>query len=406
MRNNRALILATTLIILVAVFYTWGTWKYFTIPVPGGNDFLAHYSVWDLYFNEGVNPYSDEAALYTQELIRGRPAEPGEDQNRLTYPFYSILVHGPFTFVEYNLARAIYMTILQAMILVGVIITLKIFDWRPSNLIVGSVLAWSILNYPESRAVILGQFAPIAFFSLVVTLYLLLRGYDHLAGIILVVTTIKPTLVFLILPFLILWSISRKRWKFLYSFGISLATITAASLLVLPTWIEDWISRIMHYPEYTGGESPVWLLTNHYIPQLDSVGELSITLLLLLALLFVWWRFLKKSDDREFYWVLGFTILISNLIVPRSATTNYVMFLFPVLGFFAAIDRSWKSGSLVIVAILILSVVGHWWLHAATIIGNREQAILFLPIPFVVGVSLIAGRSFFVHYSMSQRAVS
>src|SRR5713226_2156184 len=91
--------LALAILVVWAAGYTWGTWRYFTRPVPGGNDFLAHYTAWQAYLEQGLNPYSDAAALYTQQAIYGRPAGPGEDQNRLNYPFYSILLHGPFVLI-------------------------------------------------------------------------------------------------------------------------------------------------------------------------------------------------------------------------------------------------------------------------------------------------------------------
>ena len=75
------------LLFLLAIGYTWATWHFFTRRVPGGNDFLAHYTAWEAYLEDGVSPYSDATALHTQLAIYGRPALPG-DQNRLTYPFY------------------------------------------------------------------------------------------------------------------------------------------------------------------------------------------------------------------------------------------------------------------------------------------------------------------------------
>ena len=35
------------LIVLVVIAYTWATWRYFTIQVPGGNDFIARYMAWE-----------------------------------------------------------------------------------------------------------------------------------------------------------------------------------------------------------------------------------------------------------------------------------------------------------------------------------------------------------------------
>src|SRR5260221_1230764 len=162
--RGRRVGLAVAILIVWAVGYTWGTWRYFTRPVPGGNDFLAHYSAWQAYLQQGINPYSDAAALYTQQAIYGRPARPGEDQNRLNYPFYSILLHGPFVLInDFSLARAIYMTLLQIALFVGVWMTLEVLSWRPRPWLLVALMAWSLLNYPEARGVILGQFAIVGF---------------------------------------------------------------------------------------------------------------------------------------------------------------------------------------------------------------------------------------------------
>jgi hypothetical protein len=387
------------LIILVAIFYTWATWQYFTIPVPGGNDFLAHYSVWDLYINEGVNPYSDEAALYTQELIRGRPAEPGEDQNRLTYPFYSILIHGPFTFIDYSLARAIYMTVLQIAIAIGVVLTLQLLTWNLPTWMIGLLLPWAILHYPESRGIILGQFASIGFLSLAGSLYLLRKKRDLWAGTILVVATMKPTLIFLVIPFLLLWAVVQRRWRFISSFFGTLIVLILISAILLPSWISDWLTRIVAYSDYTVGQSPIWLLSHEYLPWLGDVGEIVISAAVILGLLYVWWWHFRRSEDRSFFWVLGITLLASNILVPRSATTNYVVLLIPILGIFAAIERNIRDGRVLVLIIMAVGLIGHWWLHFATVAGNQEQPVLFLPIPISLGVGLIFGKSIMIEDS-------
>lgn len=400
MRKNNLVLLAIVLIILVAIFYTWAMWQYFTIPVPGGNDFLAHYSVWDLFIEEGVNPYSDEAALYTQKLIRGRPAKPGEDQNRLTYPFYSILIHAPFTFIDYALARAIYMTFLQAAVVIGVILTLRLFSWKLPIWMIGLLLPWSILHYPEARGIILGQFAPIGFLSLVVSLYLLQRKSDLCAGIVIVITTMKPTLIFLVIPFLVLWAIIQGRWRFIFGFFSALSFLILGSLILLPSWISDWLNRIVAYPEYTVGQSPIWLLSHEYLPWLGDVGETVISAAFILGLFYTWWWYFRRSGNEAFHWVLGITLLISNVIVPRSATTNYVVLLLPILGLFAAFDRNILGGRGVVLVVMAISLIGHWWMHYVTVIGNQEQPLLFLPIPIGLGIGLVLGKSVVINDSI------
>jgi hypothetical protein len=105
-----------------------------------------------------------------------------------------------------------------------------------------------------------------------------------------------------------------------------------------------------------------------------------------------WWRTLQPNGDAWFYWTLGVTLIVSNLIVPRSATTNYVMLLVPTLWLFAALDRSRRWGRAVVLILMLASFVGLWWLHAATVVGNQEQPILFLPTPVALGLALWLGR--------------
>jgi len=384
--------LGVGLLLGLAVVYTWATWNYFTRRVPGGNDFLAHYTAWEAYLKLGLNPYSDAAALHTQQAIYGRPARPGEDQNRMTYPFYSIVVHGPFVYIEYPLARAIYMTLLQAALFLGVAATLALVKWQPPSWLLMLTLGWSLLFYPEARGVLLGQFAIFGFFALAGALFLLRQGRDTLAGALLVLTTVKPTLVFLVIPFLLLWAAARRRWRFVAAFtGVWLA-LTLGSLLVLPSWIGDWLYRVVRYPEYTVGQGPVWLLMHHVLPALGQPVEWAISGALVIGMLWAWRRAIQHEGKVEFHWALGLTLVISNLIVPRSATTNYVLMLMPTLWAFAALDRHERYGRMALLTVILISLMGYWWLHLATVIGNAEQPILFIPWPLTLGAAFWLGR--------------
>ncbi len=392
--RQRSTLLALGLLLVAAGLYTWGAWRYFTLVVPGGNDFMAHYTAWEAFLKEGLNPYSDEAALYTQQAIRGRPALPGEDQNRLTYPFYSIVVHAPFILLDYAVARALYMTLLQGALVAGVALCLRLLRWRPAPWLLVGVLAWSLLHYPEARGIILGQFAIFGFAALVGTLYLLSRGHDAAAGALLVLTTIKLPLVFLVIPFLLAWALAQRRWRFLAGFGGVLAAAVVGSLLVLPTWMGDWLFRVRDYSSYTAGQSPLWLLAHQALPWLGSWGEWLLIGGLLLSMGWSWRRALPVNDVRqgEWQWALGLTLVVSNLIVPRSATTNYAILLPPTLWVFAALDRRMRHGRWLLLGLLALTLVGNWWLHLSTVVGNQEQPILFIPWPVGLLLVLVLAR--------------
>ncbi len=389
-RTVKSILLTIGVVSLLALL-TLGNYR-FALISPGGNDFMAHYSVWEAYLERGLNPYSDEAALYTQQRIYGRPAKPTEDQNRLTYPFYSIALHGPFVLIrDYSLARAIYMTLLEVALLSGVWLTMFMVRWHPPFWLLVAILLWVLLDYPQARGLILGQFAILGFFSLALTLYLLQRHHDKWAGVILVLATMKPTLVFLVVPFLLLWALWRRRWRFVIGFGVTMCGALFFSWLMLPTWLADWLMRVDRYSAYTVGQSPVWLFTHQTLPALGQVGEVLLTASLVGLLFVTWWQAFRTTDEDRFYWTLGMTLVVSDLIVARSATTNYALLLLPTIWLFAQLERH-RRGHLVIVSYLVLTVIGEWWLHVATVVGNQEQPIMFVPLPIVLGCALLAAR--------------
>jgi len=234
-------------------------------------------------------------------------------------------------------------------------------------------------------------------------LFLLKRNQDIAAGALLVVSTIKPPLVFLVIPLLMIWAVVRRRWRFLGSFAGTLAVLIMISLIILPTWISEWLHRIQAYTGYTVGQSPIWLLTHETVPALGTTGETIFAFCLLLGTLLTW-GYLFVRGDRSFLWVLGITLVASNLIVPRSATTNYVLLLIPILWGFAILERSsnvWGRRSLIL--IMVTSLVGLWWLHFATVVGNQEQAIMFIPLPLLLGLALILGRKWFLQDATKTR---
>jgi hypothetical protein len=292
------------------------------------------------------------------------------------------------------------MILLQAAIVIGVILTLRIFSWNLPTWMIGLLLPWAILHYPESRGIILGQFASIGFLSLVGGLYLLHKKRDLWAGIVIVIATMKPTLIFLVIPFLVLWAIIQKRRRFIVGFFGTGSFLILGSVILLPSWISDWLNRIAAYSEYTVGQSPIWLLSHEYLPWLGDVGVTVISAALILGLLYIWWWHFRKSEDGSFFWVLGVTLLTSNVLVSRSATTNYVILLLPILGLFAAIDRNVNGGRALILIVMAVSLIGHWWLHFVTVVGNQEQPVLFLPIPIGLGIGLILGKSAMINDSI------
>jgi len=99
---------------------------------PGGNDFLVYWEGLRLFFQKGISPYSDDAALEIQKLIYNGPAQPGQHQMRVVYPLYSVILFGPFAAIgDYVVARTVWMTVSELALFGLVFLCIRISKWNP-----------------------------------------------------------------------------------------------------------------------------------------------------------------------------------------------------------------------------------------------------------------------------------
>ena len=76
------------------------------------------------------------------------------------------------------------------------------------------------------------------------------------------------------------------------------------------------------------------------------------------------------------------TIVVTNLVAYRTATTNFMMMLPALFLIFALWEARWRIGGRIAVWVsLIVLGFGSWALFLATVRGNEEQAIMYLPFP-------------------------
>jgi hypothetical protein len=94
-----------------------------------------------------------------------------------------------------------------------------------------------------------------------------------------------------------------------------------------------------------------------------------------------------------FHWLIGLTLIVTNLVVLRTATTNFVALYIPL--FFAlkvATDRL-PGSHVLLVSFQILSIIGLWALFLTTVQVKFEHPILYLPLPLGLFVAFIWPKS-------------
>jgi hypothetical protein len=383
---TRLLLFMSLVIVVIALIYTN---YHYVVVAPGGNDFLARWMGAKSWLVDGMNPYDPEVSLRSQEAIYGRPAIPeeGEDVAHFVYPLPVMIFFGPFGLLPYNEARAIWMTLLELGLLFLTWISFNLAKWSPSRIMMGVLLVFSVVWYHGFRAVILGQFAIFEALMMAGTLLAIQRKQDWLAGILLTLTICKPQMSFLFIPFVVIWGISRRRWTLVLSAVGSFAVVIGLSLLVLPGWPLQWIQQLLSYPEYTTTQPPVSIVADLF-PSLSSWIRLALSSFFVVYLIWEWILALRKGD-RWFHWTAAMTILVTNLIVVRTATTNYLAMVPGMLLVFSVlIDRWRKRGSIAVGLILFVFFIGLWALFLLTVDGNLESPAMYLPLPIFMLIAL------------------
>lgn len=384
------LLLSVIFVVLVVAVH-----QSFTTKVPGANDFYSRWKGAQLFWLEGMDPYSPEAGEAIQVGMYGRPARPDEDQVLFVYPFYTAFLLIPLVGLSYDWAQAVWLVVIMFSLIGGIILCLRLVNWQMPPWLLGMTLLWAVVFYNSARTIILGQFAALIFLWLAGSLWALQRNHDVSAGLLLALTTIKPQMSFLIIPMLLLWGLSQRRWRFVGGFAAAMGLLLGASFLLLPGWLTGFLAQVNAYPGYTITGSPIWVLTGFYFPQLGRPVEVGLSILALLLLAVQWRRLFRVTAvANELLLITGLTLVVTNLIVVRTATTNYVMMYVPLIWGLKHLRDRLPRGNVWPALFFLVSGLGGWVLFLATIAGNQEHPVNYLPLPFFLLILLWwAGRS-------------
>jgi hypothetical protein len=339
------------------------------------------------FWVDGLNPYGDQASLNIQMQIYGRASVEGEDPGFFVYPFYMVFFLLPVVYMTYAWASAIWMVLLEVCLIVSILLLLDVYQWRPRPWLLALLVLWGILMYYAARGLLLGQVGIVVYLFEVLTIWALAKDHDRLAGVALAISTLKPQMGFLIVPFLLLWGLRAQRWSFVIAFVISFGVLALASFALQPSWLVDWITQMRLYPEYTAAAypdtgSPVWIVMQHYLGTGD-IGEWIVNLVFLIPMLWGWYSVLVQKREERFMWALMVTLTVTHLVALRTATTHFVVLIIPLI-FYLKILSQRRKGNLWAALVLLALLVIPWAHFMVTIQGRHslEHPALFLPPTF------------------------
>lgn len=391
--------LAILLIALVVIgFIVGSTWAiYDNNLVRGSTDIYPAWQAGRLFWQDGINPYSDIVGEKSQQAIYGHLAESGQDEVRFVYPFYLILYIGPLPLLDFRLAGTIFMESLLLLLAATLLLSLDMLRWIPKPVTLGMSILFIFLQYFSVRGLLLAQPAFLAYGFHLAAYWALARRYDRLAGVMLALSTIKPQTGYLLFPCLLLWAWFNYRRPMIYAFMVTFAILLGISFILLPSWLFDWLDRLFRYPNYVETYPAMHIMT-HFIKDMPSIisngMQILLSLLVLIPVFLFWKKTILQRQNHDFLWGLMITMTAALLIAPRVATTSYVELYPAIIVGMMILERQKKIGWLV--GGITLFTIGYWALHIATVPpreeAGREAPIVYVVFPVLVYLWLIWRR--------------
>jgi hypothetical protein len=361
--------------------------RFYSTRFPGISDFYAPWAGARALLLEGRDPYSQYVTAEIQEAKDIDPSLRGSGKGGFTYPLHVVFVFWPLVYLPYPWVQAIWMVTLQWLALATVAVLLCLERWSPEPLGLLGLCLGTLFLYPVARSIMLGQFTLHVTFMLAAALLALEHRRDAWAGAALGLTSIKPQMIILVVPWIALWAVSRRRWRLLEGLLGTGTLLMLGSLALFPRWPISFVRSVFRYSTVAGGRNPIRVLVSLLWSDRSVIARYSLAVALLVAMLGAWRRGWADTDKR-FSRATQWTILVSLSVLFQTGTTNQAMLLIPLFEWLRKALKRWPPRAVLICVCILESAL--WVLFLATIKGDWENPVMFLPLP-LLGLIVLTG---------------
>jgi alpha-1,2-mannosyltransferase len=322
--------------------------------LEGGVDFRGYYAAATLV-RRGGNPYDYAQLAPVLKEITGFAGN-----NPYYYPPWFCLLFVPLTFVPFQVARAVWLSLNLVLFFVSLQQLRKALDWRPRRWQRWSVYSISTLMF-AAYCLRSEQAGILLLFGLALCLNSIRQGNPVMAGLGLVIALTKPQATGLAILFLGLWLLVREPRFLGWAIGWIVA-LTASASLVIPGWwnlSREGLWQGLQYQLEGPGRidsvrvnSTIYDFLTHVVRVPAPLQYLVVLLIGAVALgltLFAWRRL------RDVAVVTSGSMMMTLLITPYALQYDYVPLTIPLFWIFSQMGSLEPMARLVVAALLSLS---------------------------------------------------
>jgi len=337
-----------------------------------GRDFIGKWSSTRLLM-QGKNPWNLDD-LFVLEASQGWP-DPEPVISR-SPPFLHVLLI-PFAVLPFYIGAAVWF-------LVNVFVLALSSKGLADLLIPGKGIKTLglalLLTFTFSRplqVVLIGQVNSLVLLGLVGFLWLLKKNQLWGAGGVLALTLVKPHLVYLALPLLLLEALLRRWWRILIAFaGVCLGLLGVATLLH-PSWPSDYLTLLTHEATWATHTWQVAILRGVIYAHMGTDVGKYLWLVVLPLFLMIYLRYRERLELTSW---LSLAVFAALPTLPFGGSTDLVLLLLPIFQIVGWIlSEPFIDRRVAIPSLLLIYGYAFWfWVNF--------QELAFLPLPFMVGV--------------------
>jgi len=357
---------------------------WFTRHRPGGQAFAVYWASARTLLEFDATPYGELASTSAQQALGGTAQNASRPGFRLDLPLYAELTVFPFAAIlDFSTARAAWMLLLEASLVVTAFISLRWFDKAPRlspYLLPVFAVLWVQAVWPLAG----GNAIILAVCFTAAGLAALHEERDEAAGVLFALGTFKFLTLGVFLLFVMLWSLSRRRWRISFAYMMSIGVLVVLSYFFYPSWFVPYLQAI---------------IINLRNAQLLSTGEIASTafpaigvrfsyiLSGLTALVLLWECWLARGRDfRHMLWVACLSVTLTPFLGLPTNPQNYAALILPTALVVLLIEERWQSeGRWIVAGLLGLLFVGLWGIFLT---ADDPARAMFFPAPVFLTIAL------------------
>jgi hypothetical protein len=355
--------------------------------VKGGGDIIAYWSASHIFISGG-NPYNQSEMGALQQITSPERFTNNSELINSWNPPWIILLLLPIGILPFSVASLVWIFINVFLIGSSLIITWRLCVGDKQSKGIIYVFLSSFLFVETISYLAIGQITSLVLLGIILVIWLINHELDFLAGMALLITTIKPHISFFFIILVFIWVIKKHRWKVLVGF-ISLALFSMGFFwLINPGWLNDYIHLLLILPYNQLYTSTVGSFTSENF----NISIFKYSAILLIFLIKPLYEIIEKEG-----WLTTTNIaLLSSLsLAPYGFNFDQIVLLPTIVQLIAWITTHELPKKSIIFVIVSLVLMDFLIIYMISIPGLENYWFFWIPI-VMLGIYLITWKTRYV----------